>query len=53
MDNIEEKMKGTAVAGFIPGLLAGTTLSYIRCTEVDFEVWNLPALSYCYPYHLG
>jgi len=37
IDNIEEKMKGTAVAGFVPGLFAGSTLSYIRCTEVNFE----------------
>jgi ubiquitin carboxyl-terminal hydrolase 7 len=38
MDNIEEKMKETPVAGFVPNLFAGTTQSYIRCTEVAFEV---------------
>lgn len=37
MDNIEEKMKETLVAGHVANLFAGTTRSYIRCTEVDFE----------------
>lgn len=37
MDNIEEKMKGTPVAGFVAGLLAGTTKSCIRCSHVDYE----------------
>eukprot|EP00048_Salpingoeca_helianthica_P022479 m.18459 g.18459 ORF g.18459 m.18459 type:complete len:1051 (+) comp7370_c1_seq1:476-3628(+) len=37
MDNIEEKMKETPVAGFVPNLFSGTTESYIRCTEVTFE----------------
>ena len=31
------KMKGTCVAGIIPKLFEGKTLSYIRCKNVDYE----------------
>ena len=30
-------MKGTCVAGIIPKLFEGKTLSYIRCKNVDYE----------------
>lgn len=37
IDKIEEKMNNTPVAGFVPNLLSGTTRSFIKCTEVEFE----------------
>ncbi len=36
-DRIEEKMKGTPVAGTIKTLFAGKTLSYIKCVDVDYS----------------
>ena len=36
LDKLEIKMKGTCVAGIIPKLFEGKTLSYIRCKNVDY-----------------
>jgi len=36
LDKLEVKMKDTCVAGIIPKLFEGKTLSYIRCKNVDY-----------------
>lgn len=42
LDNIEEKMKGTAVESLIADLFMGSMKSYITCTNVEYVT---PALS--------
>lgn len=37
LDNMENKMKGTAVENVIPSLFRGKMLSYIRCKHVPYE----------------
>lgn len=37
LDNMENKMKGTAVERIIPTLFCGKMVSYIRCKNVDYE----------------
>eukprot|EP00741_Cyanophora_paradoxa_P021387 tig00021350_g20646.t1 len=36
-DNLEEKMKGTAVDGMIGKLFEGKVLNYVQCINVDFR----------------
>ncbi|CAI4232576.1 unnamed protein product [Auanema sp. JU1783] len=36
LDNLENKMKGTAVSDFIPQLFRGTMKSFINCLSVNF-----------------
>lgn len=36
LDKLEHKMKGTCVAGTIPKLIEGKTISYIKCKNVDY-----------------
>ena len=38
IDNLEEKMDGTAVAGLMAKLFKGTYKSFTRCINVDYEV---------------
>nr|VZI34443.1 unnamed protein product [Spirometra erinaceieuropaei] len=37
LDNIENKMKGTTVEDIIPNLFSGKMVSYIKCTQVNYE----------------
>lgn len=37
MDNLEGKMKGTAVDGLLSKIFVGQMKSYIKCVNVDFE----------------
>eukprot|EP00002_Diphylleia_rotans_P030205 TRINITY_DN6196_c0_g2_i12.p1 TRINITY_DN6196_c0_g2~~TRINITY_DN6196_c0_g2_i12.p1 ORF type:complete len:667 (+),score=115.83 TRINITY_DN6196_c0_g2_i12:210-2210(+) len=36
-DNLEQKMKGTSVEGFIPKLYEGKLYNYIKCINVSYE----------------
>ncbi len=36
-DRLEEKMKGTPVAGTIKSLFAGKTLSFVNCVDVEYS----------------
>ncbi|XP_065899368.1 ubiquitin carboxyl-terminal hydrolase 7-like isoform X2 [Dysidea avara] len=36
LDNLDDKMKGTAVEGTIPQLFEGKMESYVKCTNVDY-----------------
>jgi hypothetical protein len=36
-DNLESKMKGTAVEGTIADLFEGKMRSYVKCINVDYE----------------
>lgn len=47
MDNLETRMKGTEVEGFLSSLFVGKTKTYIRCINVEYaserieDFWDL------------